>query len=174
MKRPPRRVASDAERQLFQETLRDAKPIAGKKRKTVSTPPRKAPEVRLHSAPIPTKPPPPRPTDREAPPIGGHREAHLRRGRLEPEARIDLHGHTQDQAYRALARLFARAHDRDQRLVLVITGKGGVLRGLVPQWLGESEFRRFVRGVSPAHIAHGGDGALYVLLRRKVGKAAPR
>ena len=94
----------------------------------------------------------------------------LRRGRLDPQARIDLHGLTQDNAYRALVRFFTRTHSLDQRLVLVITGKGGVLRQIVPRWLSENELRTFITGVSPAHIRHGGDGALYVALRRRDGK----
>jgi DNA-nicking Smr family endonuclease len=103
----------------------------------------------------------------QAPEIGGHREAHLRRGRLEPEARIDLHGLTQDEAYRALIRFFTRARSLDQRVVLVITGKGGVLRDLVPRWFAEHELAPLISGVSSAHVKHGGGGAYYVAVRRK-------
>jgi DNA-nicking Smr family endonuclease len=69
-------------------------------------------------------------------------------------------------------RFLRSAHDRDARLVLVITGKGrggepGVLRRQVPQWLALPEFRGLVSGYEDAHIAHGGEGALYVRLRRQ-------
>lgn len=91
-------------------------------------------------------------------------------------ARIDLHGMIQDEAHDALLRFVARASGEGASLVLVITGKGriadenrerGVLRRRVPQWLGEAAFRKFVVGFEEAHIGHGGEGALYVRLRKK-------
>ena len=86
-------------------------------------------------------------------------------------ARIDLHGMTWDAARAALARFIARAHDEGWRAVLVITGKGalgdGVLRRHVPEWLAEPPVRPMVAGVSEAHRRHGGEGALYVALKRR-------
>jgi DNA-nicking Smr family endonuclease len=101
----------------------------------------------------------------------------LARGTVAPEARIDLHGLTQAEAHRRLVGFLAGAQARGHRLVLVITGKGrasgrreaderGVLRRLVPQWLALPELRPFVLGFEPAQRTHGGDGALYVRLRR--------
>src|ERR1035441_2347953 len=89
-------------------------------------------------------------------------------------ARLDLHGLTQAQAHGALLRFMHNAHARDARLVLVITGKGrgaepGVLRRQVPQWLGLPEFRAMVIGFEDAGARHGGEGALYVRLRRARG-----
>lgn len=104
----------------------------------------------------------------------------LRKGKLRPEARIDLHGMTQAQAQPALVGFILRAHGQRKRLVLVITGKGkaasdegpipvrrGVLRHAVPQWLRSPPLDRAVLQITEAHARHGGSGALYVYLRRQ-------
>jgi DNA-nicking Smr family endonuclease len=96
----------------------------------------------------------------------------LRRGQLRVEARLDLHGMTQDEAHRALDGFLARAQDQGKRCVLVITGKGGgerggVLRAAVPRWLGEAPNRGRVLATAPAQPKDGGAGALYLLLRRQ-------
>jgi len=110
--------------------------------------------------------------EREAPAdveAGLHRR--LSRGREAVAARIDLHGMTQDAARAALAGFIARSVDEGWRAVLVITGKGvggdGVLRRRVPDWLAEPPIRAHVAGVSEAHRRHGGEGALYVALKRR-------
>ncbi|MEJ2433181.1 MAG: Smr/MutS family protein [Pseudolabrys sp.] len=104
------------------------------------------------------------------------------RGREVIDARIDLHGLTQAQAHSALLHFLREASARDKRLVLVITGKGsrtagargdgkpGVLKRQVPQWLGLPEFRKLVIGFEDAHIAHGGEGAIYVRIRKSKGR----
>jgi DNA-nicking Smr family endonuclease len=83
---------------------------------------------------------------------------------------IDLHNMTQDVARAALTNFILRARAQGERAVLVITGKGtlgdGVLRRRVPDWLGEPPLRDAVAGLSEAHRRHGGEGALYVALRR--------
>ena len=86
---------------------------------------------------------------------------------------VDLHGLTQAQAHSKLLHFLRNASAREARLVLVITGKGargdgerGVLKRQVPQWLGLPEFRHFVIGFEDAHVAHGGEGALYVRIRK--------
>ncbi|MSO80600.1 MAG: hypothetical protein EXQ97_02945 [Alphaproteobacteria bacterium] len=102
----------------------------------------------------------------------------LRRGRLPAEARLDLHGEFQEQAYRLLVGFVTRAAADDRRVVLVITGKGrsttdewgrggGVLRRQVPHWLTQPPLAALVLSTAPARPDHGGDGALYVLLRRR-------
>ena len=109
----------------------------------------------------------------------------IARGEEEIDARLDLHGMTQDAAHGALVGFIRRCHADGLRMVLIITGKGGamsklrqaddevmprprgVLRQNVPRWLGGSEIGAFVVSYSAAHISHGGDGALYVRLRRK-------
>ncbi len=108
-------------------------------------------------------------------PIGRRDKARLSRGRHEIDARIDLHGMTQARAHRALLAFLQRAHADGATFVLVITGKGriggeereqGVLRRQVPHWLALPEFRTIVVGYEQAHIGHGGEGALYVRVRR--------
>lgn len=104
----------------------------------------------------------------------------LRRGRLEPDARLDLHGLTAERAHGALIGFVLAAHARGDRLVLVITGKGregdslalaphrrGILRHSVPHWLSAPPLVTAILDVLPAHVRHGGAGALYVYLRRR-------
>jgi DNA-nicking Smr family endonuclease len=146
---------------LFHAALRDAKPL--KKRHKPVAPPLQ--RVRVFVT-LPRFPGEPVYNEQPAATIGGHANAHLRRGRLEPEARFDLHGLTQAGAYRALLRFLVRAQAEGQSLVLVITGKGGVLRGRLPLWLGQPELQPLVAGVNEAHVKHGGSGAFYVLLRK--------
>jgi len=107
----------------------------------------------------------------------------LRRGERAPDGRIDLHGMTAERAHRALDRRIGEALARDQRLVLVITGKGGrkrngddapfmreeegVLRQQAPIWLRRGPHAAHIIGIYQAHPRHGGAGALYVYLKRR-------
>jgi len=118
------------------------------------------------AAALPKQPAPP-----PLAPLGRRMRARVARGKQAIDGRLDLHGLTQSEAHSALLHFLRNAIARDARLVLVITGKGrggepGVLRRHVPQWLGLPEFRSLVIGFEDAHIAHGGEGALYVRLRR--------
>ena len=103
----------------------------------------------------------------------------MKRGKLKPEGRLDLHGMRVDTAHPALNRFILGAQASGKRLVLVITGKGkdrdepgpiptprGVLRNQVPQWLSLPPLAQAVLQITPAHISHGGDGAYYVYLKR--------
>jgi len=106
-------------------------------------------------------------------------ERRLRRGRVEIDGRIDLHGMTQVAARAALGRFLHSARTRGFLAVLVITGKGkadardrgpgeaapGIIRRRFPEWLAEPELRHLVSGYSSAHRRHGGDGAYYVMIR---------
>ncbi len=125
---------------------------------------------RANTAPTPP-PAPAKPAPPPLAPLGRRLRQRVARGKDAIDARLDLHGLTQAQAHSALLHFLRHAHARDARLVLVITGKGrgaepGVLRRQVPQWLGLPEFRAFVVGFEDAHVAHGGEGALYVRVRR--------
>ncbi|MEM6463690.1 MAG: Smr/MutS family protein [Pseudomonadota bacterium] len=96
----------------------------------------------------------------------------LARGRVPLEARIDLHGMTQSEAHDLLLGFLIRAHGQGLRHVLVITGKGrsggeGVLRRSVPKWLTTHAFRGLASGCEPAARGHGGDGALYIRLKKR-------
>jgi len=107
-------------------------------------------------------------------PLGRRLRQRVGRGKAEIDARLDLHGLTQAQAHSALLHFLRNASARGARLVLVITGKGrgegdaerGVLRRQLPHWLALPEFRALVIGFEQAHIAHGGEGAWYISLRR--------
>ena len=108
--------------------------------------------------------------------LGRRQRLRLARGSLEIDRRIDLHGKTQSEAHGALLRFLHAAQRDGARYVLVITGKGtravdewsarGVLKRQVPLWLAQPEFRTIVVGFEDAHIGHGGEGALYVQVRR--------
>ena len=106
-------------------------------------------------------------------PIGLDRRTwqRLRAGRLPIEARLDLHGDTQEMAHRRLQGFLADCQASGRRCVLVVTGKGraggGILRHMVPRWLGEPGVRERLVAYTPAGLEHGGSGALYVLLRRR-------
>ena len=101
------------------------------------------------------------------------------RGSEPIDARLDLHGYTQAQAHMALTAFLQRAQRDGARVVLIVTGKGGargdpltpsergVLKRQVPIWLALPEFRSIVLGFEAAHVGHGGEGALYVRLRRR-------
>ena len=82
----------------------------------------------------------------------------------------------QDEAHALLLSFVSRAHQRGVRYVLVITGKGpggdGVLRRSAPQWLKTPPFRAYVSGLDQAARGHGGEGALYVRIKRARGAAA--
>jgi DNA-nicking Smr family endonuclease len=95
----------------------------------------------------------------------------LRRGMLPIEGTIDLHGLTQAEAHRSLHHFLAASQERGRRCILVITGKGshseGVLRAAVPHWLNLPASRSLVLAFAYATPAHGGVGALYVLLKRR-------
>ncbi len=105
--------------------------------------------------------------------------AKMKRGKLKPEARIDLHGMTMAEAHPELAAFILGSQSMGRRLVLVITGKGkdrddggpiptrhGILRHQVPQWLALPPLSQAILQVTPAHLKHGGHGAYYVYLRR--------
>ena len=109
-------------------------------------------------------------------PLGRREKSSLSRGKKEIDARIDLHGMTQYSAHLALLNFLHRAHRDGLTFVLVITGKGrtvgpeserGILRRQVPLWLSLPEFRMLVVGYEEAGIGHGGEGALYVRVRRR-------
>ena len=196
MKRPPptplpewspsprrKRSLSEEERALWESVAKQTKPLRKKPRgaRTLAAspeaealaaakpgPPSKPiPLVKIARAPKPLAAPP-------LAPIGRRERSQLSRGRKEIDARLDLHGMTQTRAHRALAGFLQRAHSDGLTFVLIITGKGkmgaeserGVLRRQVPQWLSLPEFRSLVVGFEEAHVGHGGEGALYVRIRR--------
>lgn len=108
----------------------------------------------------------------------------IRGGRVEIEARVDLHGMRQHEAHAALRSFLLSCQSRGLRYVLIITGKGkvigsqashigeadrerGVLKRNVPRWLQEADLRAVVVSFTTAAVQHGGEGAIYVHLRAK-------
>ncbi|MGX4768356.1 Smr/MutS family protein [Bradyrhizobium guangdongense] len=178
---PRRRGLSEEDRELWDLVAKQVKPLRKHRATKVHATPRAEPAPAMAAAkPAPSQrplaaAPAPRPSKPAMPPLAplGKRErTKLSRGRSEIEARLDLHGMTQMRAHRALTGFLHRAHHDGLTFVLVITGKGrsggesGVLRRQVPEWLSLPEFRAFVVGFEEAGIGHGGEGALYVRIRR--------
>jgi DNA-nicking Smr family endonuclease len=178
-----RRRLSDDEHTLWRQVTRSVAPLKrmparAAAEETELSPPAKTqapPKTKraVHAAPVRTpaapKPPPLAPIERR------HKKK-LARGTESIDARLDLHGCTQSEAHAALLQFLRRAQHNGARYVLVITGKGragsdgfremGVLKRQVPQWLAMPEFRGYVVGFEDAAASHGGEGALYVRLRR--------
>jgi DNA-nicking Smr family endonuclease len=194
MRRPPplpesvvvprrKRALSEEERALWETIAKQVKPLRKKPRalKASTAPVEEAP-AGAKAAGSPKHPSAARPAkilkpDQPPPlaPLGRRERSQLSRGRKEIDARLDLHGMTQTRAHRALKSFLQRASSHGLTFVLIITGKGravgpeserGVLRRQVPEWLSLPEFRALVVGFEEAHIGHGGEGALYVRVRR--------
>jgi DNA-nicking Smr family endonuclease len=165
-----RRQTSDEERALFKEAFSETRPLVQPKtveevRALVTQKRKKTGEDLLGG-------------------VDGRTEERMRKGKIEPDARLDLHGHTENAAHDALLNFLRGAQTRGHRMVIVVTGKGtkrnedapfdleldrkarGILKTVVPRWLTEPVFARFVAAVRQAHVRHGGEGALYVYLRR--------
>jgi DNA-nicking Smr family endonuclease len=172
------------ERTLWKTVIRSIKPLheippngdeatvpAPQREPAANSPPLRTPVARPTTA-KPASPPPLAPLERRL-------RQRLAKGHVAIERRLDLHGLTQREAHDALIHFLRAAQREGARIALVVTGKGartaerdpfaerGVLRRLVPQWLKGSELRALVVGFEPAHVGHGGEGALYVRLRRK-------
>jgi DNA-nicking Smr family endonuclease len=177
-----KRGLSVEERALWEAVASQVKPL--RKGRRAAKPSAASPDEETRVAPKPAASPkpappslivlPPPPEPPPLAPIGRRERSHLARGRKEIDARLDLHGMTQTRAHRSLLGFLRRAHHDGLTFVLIITGKGkvgtgserGVLRRQVPQWLSLPEFRSLVVGFEEAHIGHGGEGALYVRVRR--------
>jgi DNA-nicking Smr family endonuclease len=182
-----RRPISEEERALWQSVAKTATPLK-RRRKSEAAPMTAAekPATKAGGRKVQpgAKPPPSRPAPAPSP-VKHHELSHglsigidkrqaerFRGGRLPIEGRIDLHGRTQQQAHDDLRGFLADAHAEGKRCVLVITGKGmtasksGVLKENVPRWLNEPGLRRHVLAFDYAERQHGGEGALYVLLKR--------
>lgn len=155
-----KRRTTEDEKRLFRETVETSRPQVIAKAKP------KKPAGKTNSG---------------AGALDGNTKERLKRGGVRPQASMDLHGMTQKEAHRALLSFLQRARKNGLRLTVVVTGKGnpdkeetsawssqrhGVLKEMVPRWLNEPEFAALITGTAPAHIRHGGGGALYVYLRK--------
>jgi len=179
--------ATPEEQDLWKEVMRDAKPLKKKGRRAnladeepaqAAAPARKASPRAVPGKAAPGKAaaakPPPGPLEHgSSAGIDKRKAARFRRGKLDIEATLDLHGMVRAEAHRALDAFLERCEAQGKRCVLVITGKGlskdegGVLRQEVPRWLNEPANRARVLSFDYAQQRHGGMGALYVLLKRQ-------
>lgn len=183
-----RRQLTDEERALWSGVARSIKPLrpsrrvvteqgtagaAAEEKKSPARP--SVPELGARSRPAVETP---RPKSPPLAPLDRRLKQRVARGTRPIDAHLDLHGYTQARAHTALLLFLQRAQRDGARLALVVTGKGargdpsapgerGVLRRQVPVWLALPEFRSLVLGFEAAHVGHGGEGALYVRLRRQ-------
>jgi DNA-nicking Smr family endonuclease len=176
-----RRRLSDEERVLWQGVTRSIAPLRKPLRPEPTEPvvaataaPKRSSKPQPKPSPLVASPPVaralPHPT---LAPLGRRLRKRVARGSQSIDGRLDLHGLTQAEAHGALARFLYAAQARGAAIVLIITGKGGdgsgergVLKRQVPMWLRLPELRSVIVGFESAGIGHGGEGALYVRLRR--------
>jgi DNA-nicking Smr family endonuclease len=184
MSRRDRSKLSAEERELWAKFTRSVAPLRQRRPAIASAPP--APTARKPSAPAPARAervthsvsakPAPKPAS-ALEPLDRRLKQRLARGTQAIDARLDLHGKTQSEAHAALIRFLRRAQRDGARFVLVITGKGGrrddggeggVLKRQVPLWLRLPDLRPYVVGFETAHVGHGGEGAIYVRIKKSV------
>jgi len=173
MSRRAGRSLTDEDRVLWNLVAKSAKPLRGR------APPEEAEPAGAQRIPTVTAVPEPA----AAPPLPAKRQHvmhsldrptldRLSKGRLPIEGRVDLHGLTQSEAHSLLLSFLQRAQASGVRYVLVITGKGfssggdGILRRQVPAWLTTPPFRALVSSHDVSARHHGGEGALYIRLRK--------
>jgi DNA-nicking Smr family endonuclease len=182
-----RRRLSDEEAALWKGVIRSISPLrrpsrhrlepdaiepetpGGKVRSAAALKSTTRPAPATSTSSLKSAPPPPAP-------LGRKLKQRIARGTHAIDGRLDLHGFTQAEAHDALLRFLRGRQARGARIVLVITGKGGrgsdthgergVLKRMVPLWLRLPEFSDYVIGFENAAVTHGGEGALYVSLRR--------
>jgi DNA-nicking Smr family endonuclease len=164
-----RRLDSE-ERRLWSRVARTVRPAPGKRVEEAEDAP--APAASKAAKQEKSKPSSRATPRRPGPPEDLTGQRRIRRGQAEIDARLDLHGHTQDSAHRELLDFIARQHRKGARCLLVITGKGrlgtGVLRTRLSQWIADPDLRPMIAGFAQAHARHGGEGAVYIFLRSSV------
>jgi DNA-nicking Smr family endonuclease len=175
--RRTRRGLTPEERTLWAHVVQSAKPMPGRSLPAPEPLPEPEAQPDPSSPRLPAAAPPARP--RLLPLAGVERRMlkDLSRGSRQVEGRLDLHGMRQAEAHQALRAFLHRHHALGSKLLLVITGKGGgpdsmtgergILRRLVPHWLADPDLRPLVVGFEVSARQHGGEGALYVRLRRR-------
>ncbi|MCP2680030.1 Smr/MutS family protein [Maricaulaceae bacterium NA33B04] len=187
-RRSPHRPLSAEEHELWRRTAKGFKPLDESRLKRLEdpAPPSSKSDLMRQSAPLKDGAGYRDPAPVKRTPVDRGSEKKIRRGRVEIEARIDLHGMTQKKARSQLLNFLRRAHENGCRQVLVITGKGagaraidqrrfepwnpedralpGVLRRSFTQWMDDPAFASLVSGYAESHRRHGGSGAFYVML----------
>lgn len=152
------------------ETATPAKPLT-------APPPVQPKKARMAPARTPPAPPPPKP--RPEGNLDSQWDRRLKAGSVSPDLTLDLHGYGLDAAYNRLMGGVAQARAVGARTILLIAGKSrpvdpadrgtkrGAIRAKVLDWLAASEHHSAIAAVRRAHIRHGGEGALYIVLRRE-------
>lgn len=137
-------------------------------------------EIPLRQPPSARRPPPPRPGEeiKKANDLDSHWDRRFRSGSIEPDFTLDLHGLSLGEAHDRLLDGIAQARAMGARVVLLIAGKSrpvaaadrgsqrGAIRANVLDWLAASSHAAAIASIRKAHIRHGGEGALYVVLKR--------
>jgi len=173
-----------ADLELWRRVVEQVRPLPGRRAPAAPSPVASpAPEPLRRSAAAPPEGPGAKAAKRVHPPralthgvvadLDRRSAERLTRGKLPIDGRLDLHGMTQADAFAALTSFLAVSRSLGRRCVLIITGKGrsreegGVLRRQVPLWLNQPALRPQILAFNYSQPQHGGDGALYVLLRRQ-------
>ena len=187
-----RRKLSKDDQELWKKVKESATPLSQRRNLTFSpkTFAKKEAQTKyimsdfnIRSIPSPPDITLPPPQDKPILKMGQKDFTRMTRGRLKPEATLDLHGYSLAQAYPLLVQFIRRNSQANRRLVLVITGKGikhtpladeregyGILRSQVPVWLSSPPCKVRILQIHQAHVKHGGSGALYVYLARNKTK----
>lgn len=186
-RRKPRDLRPD-EKELWEKVRQSAVPLQNSAKDTVVETvlnidrPQPLTNIQHFEIGSPTAPPisKPAPMTSVALAMDARKFDRLKKGKLSPDAKMDLHGMTLNQAHPALVGFILSAHQKAYRLVLVVTGKGkpkpdgeyfssrnGILKQQVPRWLAQHPMAPLILQTSEAHGKHGGGGALYVYLRRR-------
>lgn len=190
--RAPRGLTA-GEQAAWAHLASSVKPLPGKKRPAPPAPPTVVADAKAKPAPAPpgkfVKPAKPQPRPRPpatapapaptAPGLDSHWDRRVKAGRLEPDLTLDLHGHTLDTAYDRIMSALDQARSMGARVVLVVAGrerpvdpadrmaKRGAIRAKLLDWLAASRHADAITAVRRAHIRHGGEGALYLILKRR-------
>lgn len=170
-----RRLAPD-EKALWQKVVATVRPLHGEPAEPAPPPPELPPPSPKPVADAP-KPVPPGPKPKPGTTLDGTWDRRLSRGLVQPDLTVDLHGHNLDTAYFLLDSRLDQAIAMGARVLLLITGKApqgdrwpikrGAIRAAVGDWLAASRHARHIAAVRGAHPRHGGNGALYIILRRQ-------
>lgn len=156
---------------LWESQMKDVKPLL-----KIDKKPEELPSPKSHSTSFPRRRPLRRDLERTISfsPLLPLDRKELRRVKI--EARLDLHGMTLEQGYKALETFLLNAQERGIKTVLIITGKGAItaentLRHQLPKWLSQVPLRHLVSSLHhPAKPHEGGTGAFYVRIKRRIDK----
>jgi DNA-nicking Smr family endonuclease len=191
MRRPGRRLTAE-EAQVWAQVARTVTPLEKRRPKAEAVVAEPVPPQIVVSPPPPAKkvkgrvppPLPPKPVAAKSQvesqlQLDGSWEKRISKGTLVPDFSLDLHGSSLDQAYVRLMHGLTQAKSMGARVVLVVTGKSrpvdamdrgtarGAIRAKIADWLAASEHSYDIVAIRGAHRRHGGQGALYVVLKKR-------